>query len=85
MEAMLTDPLSVLILSHADDKLMLGHMQSDWTGLGPILEEDIASSHASAIASALNAAARATFPSPYRKVVIAPTTSAAAAANTTTG
>ncbi|MBG83599.1 MAG: phenylacetate-CoA oxygenase subunit PaaI [Phycisphaerae bacterium] len=44
MEAMLNDPLSVLILSHADDKLMLGHMQSDWTGLGPILEEDIASS-----------------------------------------
>ena len=36
--------LAVRILSHADDKLMLGHVQSDWTGLGPILEEDIASS-----------------------------------------
>ena len=41
---MLTNPLAVLILAHADDKLMLGHLQSDWTGLGPILEEDIASS-----------------------------------------
>lgn len=44
MEALINDPLAVLILSHADDKLMLGHMQGDWTGLGPILEEDIASS-----------------------------------------
>lgn len=44
MNPMLTDPLSVLVLMHADDKLMLGHVQSDWTGLGPILEEDIASS-----------------------------------------
>ena len=32
------------VLALADDKLMLGHTQSDWTGLGPILEEDIASS-----------------------------------------
>jgi ring-1,2-phenylacetyl-CoA epoxidase subunit PaaC len=31
-----------LLLSIADDKLMLGHRNSDWTGLGPILEEDIA-------------------------------------------
>ncbi len=31
-----------LLLSVADDKLMLGHRNSDWTGLGPILEEDIA-------------------------------------------
>lgn len=44
MESMLSNPLAVRILSHADDKLMLGHVQSDWTGLGPILEEDIASS-----------------------------------------
>lgn len=44
MESMLSDPISVLVLAHADDKLMLGHVQSDWTGLGPILEEDIASS-----------------------------------------
>lgn len=31
-----------LIFSIADDKLILGHRNSDWTGLGPILEEDIA-------------------------------------------
>lgn len=31
-----------LLLALADDKLMLGHRNSDWTGLGPILEEDIA-------------------------------------------
>lgn len=30
------------LLAIADDKLMLGHRNSDWTGLGPILEEDIA-------------------------------------------
>jgi ring-1,2-phenylacetyl-CoA epoxidase subunit PaaC len=34
--------LADLLLSIADDKLMLGHRNSDWTGLGPILEEDIA-------------------------------------------
>lgn len=44
MQDMLTNPTASLILAHADDKLMLGHVQSDWTGLGPILEEDIASS-----------------------------------------
>ena len=33
-----------LLLAVADDKLLLGHRDSDWTGLGPILEEDIASS-----------------------------------------
>jgi ring-1,2-phenylacetyl-CoA epoxidase subunit PaaC len=37
--------LAQLLLSIADDKLMLGHRNSDWTGLGPILEEDIAFSH----------------------------------------
>lgn len=31
-----------LLLSIADDKLMLGHVNSDWTGLAPTLEEDIA-------------------------------------------
>jgi ring-1,2-phenylacetyl-CoA epoxidase subunit PaaC len=35
-------PLAELLLSIADDKLMLGHRNSDWTGLAPILEEDIA-------------------------------------------
>lgn len=35
-------PLVELLLSIADDKFMLGHRNSDWTGLAPILEEDIA-------------------------------------------
>ena len=35
-------PLTDLLLAAADDKLILGHRNSDWTGLGPILEEDIA-------------------------------------------
>ena len=37
--------LTTLLLALADDKLLLGHRNSDWTGLGPILEEDIAFSH----------------------------------------
>ncbi|MCH2136697.1 MAG: phenylacetate-CoA oxygenase subunit PaaC [Phycisphaerales bacterium] len=37
-------PLRDDVMALADDKLMSGHMQSDWTGLGPILEEDIAAS-----------------------------------------
>lgn len=37
-------PLRLDVMALADDKLMLGHVQSDWTGLGPILEEDIAAS-----------------------------------------
>lgn len=35
-------PLAQLLLSIADDKLFQGHHDADWTGLGPILEEDIA-------------------------------------------
>jgi ring-1,2-phenylacetyl-CoA epoxidase subunit PaaC len=31
-----------LILKMADDSLIIGHRSSEWTGLGPILEEDIA-------------------------------------------
>ncbi len=34
-----------LLLSIADDKLILGHRNGDWTGLGPFLEEDIAFSN----------------------------------------
>jgi ring-1,2-phenylacetyl-CoA epoxidase subunit PaaC len=53
----LKKPFIDLLLSVADDKLMMGHRNADWTGLGPILEEDIAFSalaqdeiaHASAI------------------------------------
>jgi len=34
--------LADLLLAIADDKLLLGHRNSDWTGLAPMLEEDIA-------------------------------------------
>lgn len=35
-------PLIELLLSAADDKFILGHRNADWTGLAPMLEEDIA-------------------------------------------
>jgi ring-1,2-phenylacetyl-CoA epoxidase subunit PaaC len=38
----LRQPLVDLLLAIADDKFMLGHRNADWTGLAPILEEDIA-------------------------------------------
>ncbi|HWB20967.1 MAG TPA: 1,2-phenylacetyl-CoA epoxidase subunit PaaC [Phycisphaerales bacterium] len=41
----LQNALVQLLFALADDKLLLGHRNSDWTGLGPILEEDIAFSH----------------------------------------
>ncbi len=31
-----------LILRMADDELIIGHRNSEWTGIGPIIEEDIA-------------------------------------------
>lgn len=34
--------LKQMLLVHADDHLIIGHRNSEWTGLGPILEEDIA-------------------------------------------
>lgn len=34
--------LSCLLLAMADDELILGHRNSEWTGHAPILEEDIA-------------------------------------------
>lgn len=40
-----TDSLAALrglLTKMADDELILGHRDSEWTGLGPILEEDIA-------------------------------------------
>jgi ring-1,2-phenylacetyl-CoA epoxidase subunit PaaC len=40
-----TDALQELLLSLADDELILGHRDSEWTGHGPILEEDIAFSN----------------------------------------
>ncbi|HLJ93659.1 MAG TPA: Phenylacetic acid catabolic protein, partial [Gemmataceae bacterium] len=42
LSAHLKRPLVELLLSVADDKFMLGHRNADWTGLAPILEEDIA-------------------------------------------
>jgi ring-1,2-phenylacetyl-CoA epoxidase subunit PaaC len=38
----LKKPFAELLLSIADDKFVLGHRNADWTGLAPILEEDIA-------------------------------------------
>lgn len=38
----LKQPLCELLLAVADDKLILGTRNSDWTGLAPVLEEDIA-------------------------------------------
>ena len=35
-------PLKELLYKMADDQLILGHRNSEWTGIGPILEEDIA-------------------------------------------
>lgn len=37
-----TGPLARYLLQIADDQLIMGHRNSEWTGLGPILEEDIA-------------------------------------------
>ncbi|MCS7297864.1 MAG: 1,2-phenylacetyl-CoA epoxidase subunit PaaC [Bacteroidia bacterium] len=34
--------LESLVLSLADDELLIGHRHAEWIGLGPILEEDIA-------------------------------------------
>jgi ring-1,2-phenylacetyl-CoA epoxidase subunit PaaC len=39
------EPLLRFILALADDELMLGHRDSEWTGHSPILEEDIAFSN----------------------------------------
>jgi ring-1,2-phenylacetyl-CoA epoxidase subunit PaaC len=35
-------PLKELLYKIADDLLILGHRNSEWTGIGPLLEEDIA-------------------------------------------
>lgn len=37
-----TEALIELLYKMADDQLIIGHRNSEWTGLGPILEEDIA-------------------------------------------
>ncbi len=36
------EPLKELLFKIADDLLILGHRNSEWTGFGPLLEEDIA-------------------------------------------
>ena len=35
-------PLKELLYKMADDQLIIGHRNSEWTGFGPLLEEDIA-------------------------------------------
>lgn len=37
-----TEALKDLLYKMADDQLILGHRNSEWTGFGPLLEEDIA-------------------------------------------
>ncbi|MES2387250.1 MAG: 1,2-phenylacetyl-CoA epoxidase subunit PaaC [Bacteroidota bacterium] len=37
-----TEALKELLFKLADDHLVLGHRNSEWTGIGPLLEEDIA-------------------------------------------
>jgi ring-1,2-phenylacetyl-CoA epoxidase subunit PaaC len=36
------DALKELLYKMADDQLIVGHRNSEWTGIGPVLEEDIA-------------------------------------------
>lgn len=42
MEKQIENALSAKLLAMADDELILGHRDSEWTGHAPILEEDIA-------------------------------------------
>jgi len=37
-----TRALAILLLSMADDEFVIGFSDSEWTGIGPILEEDVA-------------------------------------------
>lgn len=37
-----TNALKELLYKIADDQLIIGHRNSEWTGMGPLLEEDIA-------------------------------------------
>ncbi len=39
---MSTEAVKELLYKMADDQLILGHRNSEWTGFGPLLEEDIA-------------------------------------------
>ena len=40
-----SSPVATLLLAMADDELVLGHRNAEWTGHSPILEEDIAFSN----------------------------------------
>jgi ring-1,2-phenylacetyl-CoA epoxidase subunit PaaC len=42
MQDNIKQPLQQFILQLADNLLVMGHRNSEWTGLGPIIEEDIA-------------------------------------------
>lgn len=42
MNTQLTEAIAQKLLTLADDELILAHRNSEWTGHGPILEEDIA-------------------------------------------
>ena len=59
---MKTDAIKNLLFKMADDALVIGHRNSEWTGIGPMLEEDLAFSsmaqdkigHAQALYTILN-------------------------------
>jgi ring-1,2-phenylacetyl-CoA epoxidase subunit PaaC len=38
----MTEPLADLLLAMADDEFVLGYWDSEWTGIAPVLEEDVA-------------------------------------------
>ena len=44
-QAPVANPLFEFVLRLGDDRLVLGHRLSEWTGHGPILEEDIATAN----------------------------------------
>jgi len=42
IETLTTKPLHTLLLALADDEFILGYRNSEWTGIAPMLEEDVA-------------------------------------------
>jgi len=44
LDAAARDALAELLLSVADDELVIGYWDSEWTGIAPMLEEDVATS-----------------------------------------
>ncbi|MEY4865817.1 MAG: hypothetical protein RLY64_71, partial [Bacteroidota bacterium] len=42
MQDNIKQPLQQFMLQLADNLLVMGHRNSEWTGIGPIIEEDIA-------------------------------------------